>query len=203
MGLLPIFQSAIDAILQGLQGVIAYLDDILITGSNEQEHFDRLRALFTRLKEAGIKLKREKCEFCLPSLSYLGHIIDAFGTKPDPEKVRAVVDCAVPENAEKLRSFLGMANYYGKFISNLSGIAAPLYALTRTDADYNWSEKEQQAFDHIKRALTSNTILAHYDPNRNRCRSGCVCIRDRGRAFSQRQCIERPIMLHIQSSFGR
>ena len=145
---------------------MAYLDDILVTGSTEQEHIERLRALFNRLQNAGIKLKKEKCEFCLASLSYLGFIIDSSGTRPDPANVRAIVECPVPNNADRLRSFLGMANYYGRFIANMSSKAAPLYALTRKDTNYNWTAKHQTAFDNLKSVLASDVVLAHYDPRK-------------------------------------
>ena len=160
-----IFQSAIDSIIQGLPGVKAYLDDILVTGGTESEHFDRLRALFTRLREVGLKLKREKCEFCLPSLTYLGHIIDANGTRPDPAKVRAIVDCPIPKDAQQLRSFLGMVNYYGKFVPNLSTSAGSLYGLTKKNVQFCWTRDHQLAFDSLKRVLVSDKLLAHYDPN--------------------------------------
>ena len=127
--------------------MVVYLDDIHVTGSSEQEHLDRLRALFDRLITAGIRLKREKCQFCLPRLVYLGHIIDASGTRPDPEKVRAILDCPAPKNPDQLRSFLGMANYYGKFVPNMSTTAALLYALTRNGVPYTWGSMQQSAFD--------------------------------------------------------
>lgn len=87
-GALAIFQSAIDMILHGLSGVAAYLDDILITGTDEQEHLPRLRWLFQRLLAAGVRLKKEMCSFGLRSLTYLGQVMDCAGTRPDPTKVR-------------------------------------------------------------------------------------------------------------------
>ena len=159
-----IFQSAIDSILQGLPGVVAYLDDILVTGTTEAEHLDRLRALFTRLRQAGLKHKREKCQFCRESLTYLGHVIDANGTRPDPETLRAIVDCPVPKDASQLRSFLGMVNYYGKFVPNLSTAAGSLYNLTKKDVKFCWTQAHQMAFDSLKRILVSDKLLAHYDP---------------------------------------
>ena len=98
-----IFQSTIETILQVLPGIIVYLGDILITGKSMAEHNSRLRALLTRLRNVGIRLKMKKCEFSLTSLKYLGHIIDANGTRADPAKVRAIVDCPRPQSSNQLR----------------------------------------------------------------------------------------------------
>ena len=159
-----IFQAAIDAVLQGLPGVIAYLDDILVTGSDHQEHLVRLRALFTRLRTAGIRLKREKYAFCLSSITFLGHVIDASGTRPDPQKVKAILECPVPADEKQLRSFLGMANYYMKFVQNFSTEAAPLYKLTQVNVSYKWGTAQQTAFETLRKCLASVNVLTHYDP---------------------------------------
>ena len=165
-GALAIVQSTIKAILQGLPRIIVYLDDYLITGKSMAEHNSRLRALFTRLRNAGIRLKMEKCEFCLRSLKYLGHIIDANGTRADPAKARAIVDCPRRQSSNQLQSFLGMVNYYGKFVPNISTVTGPLYDLTKKDVKFIWTATHQMAFDSLKQALVSDKVLSHYDPTK-------------------------------------
>ena len=189
-----IFQSAIDAILNGLPGVVAYLDDIFVTGFTEQEHIDRLRALFTRLQNSGIRFKKEKYSFCLQQPCYLGHIIDASATLPDPEKVRAIVKCPVATNSDQLRSFLGMTNYYGKFIANMSCVAAPFYSLTRKDTSYVWGPKQQSPFENLKSALASDVVLAHYDPAKEICVAADASAYGVGAVLCHRECgIEHPV----------
>lgn len=148
-GALAIFQSAIDMILHGLSGVAAYLDDILITGTDEQEHLPRLRWLFQRLLAAGVRLKKEMCSFGLRSLTYLGQVMDCAGTRPDPTKVRTITNCLVKTNAVELRSFLGTANYYRKFIPAMSQTCAPLYALTKLNVKFEWGPKQQFFFEAL------------------------------------------------------
>lgn len=113
-GASAIFQPAIDAILRGLFGVIANLDNILVTGIDFQEQLVLLRDFFNCFRAAGVLLKRDKCFFCLLSVTKLGHVIDASGTRPDSMKVKAILECPVPADVQKLCSFLSMANYYRK-----------------------------------------------------------------------------------------
>ena len=122
--------------------------------------------MFARLRDSGIRLKMEKCQFCLSSLSYLGHVIDAEGTRPDPLKVKDIVNCPAPKDAQQLRSFLGMANYYGKFVQGMSTTAGALYKLTRKEEKFVYTNEQQSSFDALKSALTSDTVLVHYDPKK-------------------------------------
>ena len=124
-----IFQRIMDAILQGLPGVCVYLDDILVTGETEDKHLQNLEQVLSRLEKAGLQLQRQKCTFMQPSVEYLGHRISAAGLHPSEEKVRAIVDAPVPKDVTQLRSFLGLLNYYGKFLPQLPSTLAPLYAL--------------------------------------------------------------------------
>ncbi len=119
-----IFQRAMDQILQGLPNVHSYLDNILVTGSDDEQHQKNVNAVLSRLDEFGLCVQREKCEFFKDSLEYLGYIIDVQGLHKSPEKVRAIVDAPAPKNFTKLRSFLGLLNYYSRFISNLASVLA-------------------------------------------------------------------------------
>ena len=157
-----IFQRTIEGVLQGIPNVCVYLDDILITGKTNSEHLMNLHAVLTRLEEAGMRLKRNKCSFLLPKVEYLGHAISADGLQPTNGKIRAITQAPVPRDVKQLRSFLGLINYYGKFIENLSSLLSPLYKLRH----WSWGEKQQLAFDKAKSQLTSSTVLMHFDPEK-------------------------------------
>ena len=134
-----IFQRTIESILRGIPHVCVYIDDILVTGKSQEEHLQTVDEVLSRLEAAGLRLKRDKCTFMLPSVEYLGHTISAEGLQPTTEKVRAIVEAPAPQNVSQLRSFLGLVNYYGKFLPNLSSTLAPLYRLLEKQAKWIWS----------------------------------------------------------------
>lgn len=159
-----IFQCTMDMVLQGLEGVVCYLDDILITGKDTNEHLKNLDSVLKRLEEHGLRLNKEKCSFFQNSVTYLGHVIDAEGLHPIPEKTEAIDKAPMPKNVPELRSFLAMMNYYGKFIPNLSSEIKPLTELLHKNAEWKWTEKCQSAFECTKSRLSSAPVLTHYDP---------------------------------------
>ena len=161
-----VFQRTMENLLQGLNNVCIYLDDILVTGSSERDHLENLAAVLEKLEGAGVRLKRSKCHFMLPSVEYLGHIISNKGIQPTEEKIRAIVKAPAPNNVTQLKAFLGMLNYYGKFLPNLSSRLAPLYKLLQKRVSWSWSDEQQQAFQEAKDALTSAKVLMHYDPSK-------------------------------------
>ncbi|KAL5506357.1 hypothetical protein EMCRGX_G007979 [Ephydatia muelleri] len=115
----------------------------LVSGSTEEEHLHTLEAVLDRLSNAGMKLKLSKYFFLLPSVEYLGHVISAEGIRPSSEKTRAIFNAPAPQNVTQLRFFLGLLNYYGKFLPNLSSVLAPLYTLLQKGSSWKW-EKEQK-----------------------------------------------------------
>ena len=158
-----IFQRTMDSLLQGLPYVCIYLDDILVTGPTVEAHIKTLDEVLHRLTDAGVRLKRRKCCFMLPSVEYLGHRISSAGLQPTDEKVKALKEAPAPSNVSQLKSFLGLLNYYGKFIRNLSTLP-PLHRLLRKQSTWTWGSDQQDAFDRVKEILTSESVLAHYDP---------------------------------------
>ena len=160
-----LFQKTMDTILQGIPHVICYLDDILVTGADHTEHLHNLAEVMSRLEHHGLRLKRSKCVFLQSSVDYLGYHVDAQGLHTLPTKVEAIAQAPEPQNVPQLRSFLGLLNYYGKFVPNLATIVHPLNALLRQDVKWHWDAKCSKAFTEAKRVLTSSDVLVHYDPN--------------------------------------
>lgn len=115
-----IFQKTMDQVLQGLTNVHCFLDDMLVTGRDDAHHLENLKAVLKRLDQFGLRVKREKCEFFKSSVEYLGHVIDSKGLHKSPDKSRAILDAPEPADTSQLRSFLGLINYYARFVPNLS-----------------------------------------------------------------------------------
>ena len=154
-----------DTVLQGIPFVICYLDDILVTGRSEEEHRKNLEEVLSRLQRHGIRLKKEKCRFFSKSVEYLGHVINAEGVHTSPTKVKAIIEAPPPRNLQELRSFLGLINYYAKFISNLSSSLHPLHALLKVGQSWKWTGDCEEAFQLAKLSLIAAPVLAHYDPS--------------------------------------
>ncbi|EGT49549.1 hypothetical protein CAEBREN_25644 [Caenorhabditis brenneri] len=160
-----IFQSFMDRLINGLDGTSAYLDDLIVTGSSIEEHNRRVHAVMQRLQEFGFRIRMEKCSFLQHEIKYLGFIINKDGRKPDPEKIQHIKNMPPPQNVSQLRSFLGLVQFYGTFITDFFHLRPPLDALTKKDAEYKWTHECQKSFDRIKEILQSDLLLTHFDPN--------------------------------------
>lgn len=160
-----IWQQTMDKVFNGLPGVFCFIDDILIAGRDETEHQERLTAVLKRIQENGIKIRRDKCQFHVPSIEYLGFIIDEHGIHKTDDKIRAVQSAKVPENVKELQSFLGLVTFYGKFIRNLATIAEPMYQLLNKDMEWCWTKDCQKSFENIKAEITSPNFLTHFQMN--------------------------------------
>ncbi|EYC37500.1 hypothetical protein Y032_0784g2333 [Ancylostoma ceylanicum] len=161
-----IFQQIIDSMIAGLNGCAAYLDDVIVTGRNIEEHSANLEALFERIQEYGFRVRIEKCSFLIPQIRYLGSIIDAKGRHPDPAKIEVIKKMPPPKDIGQVRSFLGLLNYYGAFVEEMRQLRAPLDKLLKKDTPFNWSADCQQAFDRAKEVLSSDLLLTHFDPSK-------------------------------------
>ena len=155
------FQRLMESVLAGLSGetCIVYIDDIIVPGATFQEHLGNLRAVLDRLRSASLKLKPKKCNLTVQQVEYLGYVVSQDGLSTDPKKVDAVQKFPTPTDLKDLRSFLGLASYYRRFIPHFSAIASPLFALTRKDVNFDWSPDCQQAFDRLKRLLTTAPVM--------------------------------------------
>lgn len=158
-----VFQREIEKVLMGIPGVLNYLDDIIIAAPNLDEHNRRLRVVFERLLESGLKLNKQKCVFARSSVQYLGHTISGKGLHKLDVHIKSVLQAPQPQNASEVKSFVGLANYYGKFIPNISSKLCPLYHLLKAGADFKWSDQCQLAFEQVKRDIVSDTVLTHFD----------------------------------------
>ena len=159
-----IFQKEMDNLLAGIPGVAVYLDDILVTGVTEQEHLKSLEEVLRRLGQSGLRVKKKKCLFMVPSVSYLGHKIDADGLHPLPDKLQVVKAAPTPTNVSELKSYLGLLTYYGKFLPNLSTHLEPLYRLLAKDSKWKWTKVQEKAFEESKNLLQSSQLLVHFNP---------------------------------------
>ena len=158
-----IFQRVIESLLQGISGVVVYLDDILISGSTEEQHLAALYEVLNRLDKAGLRVKKSKCEFLRPSVTYLGHQIDAEGLHPLQEHVRAIRDAPTPTSVSELKSYLGMLTYYSRFLKNCASLLHPLYLLLRKDVKWQWGPDKKKAFVVSKKLLMSTKFLVHFN----------------------------------------
>jgi len=161
-----VFQRTMSSLLEGVDGVVCHMDDILIHGATTSEHDHRVRTVMNRLQDAGLTLSNEKCEFSKDSVKFLGHIIDASGIRADPAKVAAIAHFPVPSNVTELQRFMGMVNQLAKFLPSLSEFNEPLRQLLRKDSVWTWGVHQQKAFQMIKDSLMSPSVLAHYSPHR-------------------------------------
>ena len=147
---------------------LIYLDDILVFSKDLQEHIDRLRTIFERIRASGVKLSPKKCNFLKSEVSYLGHTISQSGVKTDERKIKKVLEWPIPKSMEDLRSFLGLCGYYRKFINNYSKIVSPLEAAckekwnkkkTKKSSPLEWTAELNKSFEELKVALTSAPVL--------------------------------------------
>jgi hypothetical protein len=135
----------------------------VIYAKSLSEHDVKLREVFGRIRKFNLKLQPDKCEFLRKEVNYLGHVITEDGVRPDPGKVSVIENFPQPTSTKQLKSFLGMASYYRKFIPNFSRVAAPLHTLLKKDANFEWADNQERAFQNLKTKLTSKPILQYPD----------------------------------------
>lgn len=159
------FQKIMESLFTGLEGIVVFLDDILITGPDDKVHLERLEIALKILANAGLKLKLSKCKFFQEKIEYLGYVIDSEGLHTCESKTDAIQNAPRPTNVKQLQSLLGLVNYYGKFVNNLATRLYPLYNLLKKDVKWQWNKDCEFAFKYIKEALQSPNVLVHFNPN--------------------------------------
>ncbi|GJZ81057.1 putative reverse transcriptase domain-containing protein [Tanacetum coccineum] len=140
--------------------VIVFIDDILIYSKNKKEHEEHLKAILELLKKEELYAKFSKCEFLIPKVQFLGHLIDSQGIHVDPAKIKSIKDWASPNTPTEIHQFLGLASYYRRFIEGFSKIAKPMTKLTQKKVAFEWGDKQEAAFQTLKNKLCSAPILA-------------------------------------------
>ncbi|KAL0810732.1 hypothetical protein ABMA28_010054 [Loxostege sticticalis] len=161
-----IFQRIMSNLLGSIENVQVFLDDVIIGGKTRFEHLEALQLVLQKLKESGLKIKLSKCVFLAKEVSYLGYVVSREGIKADPSKIEAIQKIQKPRNVSELRSFLGLVNFFSKFIHNLGPRLVPLYNLLRKGVEWSWNKECERTFIEIKSLLTSTQVLIHYDPNK-------------------------------------
>ncbi len=161
------FQRTMDQLLQSWigKGVMVYLDDICIYSNDLEEHLRLLEEVFATFDEHKLRVNVKKCSFLQPQVTFLGHLIDQNGIHVDVNKCSAINALPTPRSATEVRSFLGMASYYRKFIKSFSDIAEPLIGLLRKGQAFVWAPAQQHAFENLRLALTNPPVLVPPDPN--------------------------------------
>uniref|UniRef100_A0A3Q2DE46 Gypsy retrotransposon integrase-like protein 1 n=1 Tax=Cyprinodon variegatus TaxID=28743 RepID=A0A3Q2DE46_CYPVA len=157
-----VFQRSMEQLFAGYPCSVI-VDDIIIGGRTVAEHDANLEKVLTRAREVNLRLNPAKCKFRLEQVLYVGHIFTCEGLKADPTKTAAINAMPVPTDVTSLQRFLGMVNYLGKYIQNLSEIAAPLRQLTHKETAWCWFQQHQEAFDRLKACLSSPPVLAYYN----------------------------------------
>ena len=156
------FSTLMNQVFQGYidKFVVVYLDDILVYSSNLREHCEHLRIVFQLLRKNQLYVKPEKCSFAQRSIKFLGHILEKGSIRMDEEKVKAIAEWKAPTNVSQLRSFLGLTNYYRRFVGGYSARAAPLTDLLKKNIKWDWTEPCQRAFEDLKQAMMEDPVLA-------------------------------------------
>ena len=158
------FQEKMSLVMDGLEFVKTYLDDILvITKTSWEDHLAHLEQVFARLQSAGLKVNESKSSFAQTSLKYLGYLISRDGIQPMPDKVEAIRNMAPPKTRRQLQKFIGMVNFYTDMWRGHSNALAPLTALTSNTAKWQWTEQHQQAFERLKTIITKDVLLRFPD----------------------------------------
>ncbi|KAL9987542.1 hypothetical protein ACROYT_G001867 [Oculina patagonica] len=162
-----LFDTEMSKIISGIPRVLNNRDDIMIGGTDWNDHNDNLAALLQRLENHNLTLRKEKCEFGKSTIEFHGHLFTAEGLKPSPNKVKAVRECSPPTSKEELVSFLQMMAYLSRYISNFSSRCEPLRRLTKKEHKFEWTEAQQKAFEDLKTAITTAPVLIPYQPGRD------------------------------------
>ncbi|KAL5854909.1 hypothetical protein ACOSQ4_004711 [Xanthoceras sorbifolium] len=141
------------------QFMVVFIDDILVYSQTIEDHDRHLRVVLQILREKQLYSKLSKCEFWLAEIAFLGHIVSADGIKADSKKIEAIIDWKPPKNVTEIRSFLGLAGYYRRFVKGFSSIASPLTTLLHKNVRFKWNDKCQVAFDRLKTMLVEASVL--------------------------------------------
>jgi len=156
------FMTLMNHVLRNFIGkfVVVYFDDILIYSKSLDEHVEHIKCVLAVLRKEYLYANLEKCTFCTDKVVFLGFVVSAHGMEVDEEKIKAVHEWKPPQNVSQVRSFLGLAGFYRRFVKDFSSIAVPINQLTNKDIPFYWGEAQENAFEELKKRLTSAPLLA-------------------------------------------
>lgn len=159
------FQRVMDNVLRGVQNesCLVYLDDIIVYSVSLQEHIERLREIFKRLRTANLKVQLDKSEFLRKEVAYLGHVITPQGVKPNPDKIKAIKSYPIPKTTSEIKAFLGLLGYYRRFIKDFANLTKPLTKCLKKGVKIILTPEYQECFERCKSLLTNNPILKYPD----------------------------------------
>ena len=160
------FQLLMNKVLKGLKFAMTYLDDIIIFSQDELQHLEHLEIVFSHLQEAGLKMKRSKCDFFKSEIHYLGHLISPEGISPLPNKLDSIKHMPVPNSAKEIKQFLGLTGYYRKSVPRFADISRPLTTLMKKDVKFEWTSACQKSFELLKEALCGEPVLKYADTSK-------------------------------------
>ena len=160
------FQLLMNKVLKGLKLAMTYLDDIIIFSQDESQHLKHLEIVFSRLREAGLKMKCSKCDFFKCEIHYLGHLISPEGISPLPNKLDSIKHMPAPNSTKEIKQFLGLTGYYRKFVPRFADISRPLTTLTKKDTKFEWTSACQKSFELLKEALCGEPVLKYADTSK-------------------------------------
>ena len=156
------FQRLMDTVCRGLTFLYVYLDDILIFSKSKEEHLDHLKQLFERLQSHGLIISPQKCKFGVSQIEFLGHMVDDKGVRPLPEKVQAITAYPKPKSVKEMQTYLGMINFYHRFLPSAASVLRPLYAsVSGKTKSIQWTSMMEKAFVDSKVAVAQATMLTH------------------------------------------
>ena len=162
---LLVAQKMVEKHFGDISGALPTFDDIIIGGKDEQEHDLILRKVLTRARERHIKFNRDKIQFRVSQVKYMGEVVSESGFSPDPEKISAIHNMPTPSCKQDLQRLLGMINYLAKYIPNMSELTAPLRSLLKSDVPWAWLPEHDTALTNLKSVLSSAPVLRFYDPS--------------------------------------
>ena len=160
-----IFQRKLNQTLEGLDGVVCVADDIVVFGRDEEDHDKKLRLLLQRCRETGMKLNRNKCEFRLDEINFMGHRVTSEGLKPDERKIEAILKMENPTDVKGIQRLQGTIGYLSKFLPGLSSAMEPIRRLTQPDVLWKWTKEQDETMAKVKKLTTETPVLAYYDPH--------------------------------------
>ena len=158
-----LFQKTMEQVLSGCEGCLIFIDDVIVHGSDQEEHNARLKKVLQRLNDWNVALNEGKCMYGVSEMKILGHILSVDGIKPDTDKLESIRRFREPSSGEEVRSFLGLVNYLSKFIPDLATLTYPLRQLTVQKQNFVWGVEQQAAFDKLKEHMTHPTTLGYFD----------------------------------------